>query len=150
MSKEATPLSSRDNKELIRRYIQAIDDNQTSDWSILDEYVAEDFVAHNPPIPGVSLDREGMKQAAEIFRVATPGVHEIGMQVAEGDLVVSQIFGRGVHAGELLGIPATNREVETEGIAIHRIRDGKIVEYWSVTDIARVLQQVGVLPGPPG
>jgi predicted ester cyclase len=72
------------------------------------------------------------------------------MQVAEDDLVVSQIFGRGVHAAELLGIPATNKEVETEGIVIHRIRDGKIVEYWSVTDIARVLQQVGVLPGPPG
>ena len=49
---------------------------------------------------------------------------------------------------ELLGIPATNKEVETEGIAIHRIRDGKIVEYWSVTDIARVLRQVGALPGP--
>ena len=73
------------NKDLIRRYIQAIDDNQTSDWSILDEYIAEDFVAHNPPIPGVSLDREGMKQAAEIFRVATPGRHDIGMQVEEGD-----------------------------------------------------------------
>ena len=143
-------MSPAGNKDLIRRYIQAIDDNQTSDWSILDEYVAEDFVAHNPPIPGVSLDREGMKQAAEIFRVATPGRHEIGMQVEEDDLVVSQILGRGVHAGELLGIPATNREVETEGIAIHRIRDGKIVEYWSVTDIARVLQQVGVLPTPPG
>jgi len=55
-----------------------------------------------------------------------------------------------VHAGELLGIPPTNKEVETEGIAIHRIRDGKIVEYWSVTDVARVLQQVGALPGPPG
>jgi len=143
-------VSSDENKELIRRYIQAVDDNATSDWSILDEYIAEDFVAHNPPIPGVSLDREGMKQAAEIFRVATPGRHEIGMQVAEGDLVVSQVFGRGVHAGELLGIPATNRDVETEGIAIHRVRDGKIVEYWSVTDIARVLQQVGVLPGPQG
>jgi predicted ester cyclase len=141
-------MSPAGNKELIRRYIQAIDDNQTSDWSILDEYIAEDFVAHNPPVPGVSLDREGMKQAAEISRVATPGRHEIGMQVEEDDLVVSQVFGRGVHAGELLGIPATNREVETEGIVIHRIRDGKIVEYWSVTDIARVLQQVGVLPGP--
>ena len=141
-------MSPAGNKDLIRRYIQAIDDNQTSDWSILDEYIAEDFVAHNPPIPGVSLDREGMKQAAEIFRVATPGRHEIGMQVEEDDLVVSQILGRGVHAGELLGIPATNREVETEGIVIHRVRDGKIVEYWSVTDIARVLQRVGVLPGP--
>jgi predicted ester cyclase len=141
-------MSLAGNKDLIRRYIQAIDDNQTSDWSVLDEYIAEDFVAHNPPIPGVSLDREGMKQAAEIFRVATPGRHEIGMQVGEGDLVVSQILGRGVHAGELLGIPATGREVETEGIVIHRVREDKIVEYWSVTDIARVLQQVGVLPGP--
>jgi predicted ester cyclase len=139
-------MSLEENKELVRRYIEAIDENATSDWSILDDYVAEDFVAHNPAIPGVSLDREGMKQAAEIFRVATPGRHEIGIQVAEGDLVVSQITGRGVHAGELLGIPATNAEIETEGIVIHRIRDGKIVEYWSVTDIARVLRQVGVLP----
>jgi predicted ester cyclase len=143
-------VSSDGNKDLIRRYIQAIDDNGTSDWSVLDEYIAEDFIAHNPPVPGVSLDREGMKQAAEIFRIATPGRHEIGLQVAEDDLVVSQILGRGVHAGELLGIPATNKEVETEGIAIHRVRDGKIVEYWSVTDIARVLQQVGVLPGSDG
>jgi predicted ester cyclase len=143
-------MSLDENKALIRRYIKAIDDNQTSDWSILDEYISDDFVAHNPPVPGVSLDREGMKQAAEIFRGATPGTHEVGMQVAEGDLVVSQVTGRGVHAGELLGIPPTNKEVETDGIAIHRIRDGKIVEYWSVTDIVRVLQQVGALPGPHG
>jgi predicted ester cyclase len=143
-------MSSDENKALVRRYIKAIDDNQTSDWSILDEYIADDFVAHNPAAPGVGLDREGMKQAAEIFRVATPGTHEIGMQIAEGDLVVSQVSGRGVHAAELFGIPATNKEVETDGIAIHRIRDGKIVEYWSVTDIARVLQQVGALPGPHG
>ena len=143
-------MSSEENKALIRRYVQAIDDNQTSDWSVLDEYIAEDFVAHNPPLPGVTLDREGMKDAAEMFRLATPGRHEITMQVAEGDLVVSHILGRGVHAGELFGIPATNKEVETEGIAIHRTRDGKIIEYWSVTDVARVLQQVGALPGPPG
>ena len=62
--------------------MQAIDDHQTSDWGMLDEYIAEDFVAHNPPIPGVSLDRDGMKQAAEIFRVASHGRHEIALQVA--------------------------------------------------------------------
>jgi predicted ester cyclase len=143
-------VSSEENKALIRRYIQAIDDNQTSDWSVLDEYIAEDFVAHNPAIPGVSLDRDGMKQAAEIFRVATPGRHEIRMQIAEGDLVASHILGLGVHAGELLGIPATNKEVETEGIAIHRVQDNKIAEYWSVSDVARVLQQIGALPGAAG
>jgi predicted ester cyclase len=140
--------SAEENKALIRLYMEAVDANDSSDWSILDEFIAEDFVAHNPPIPGVSLDRQGVKEAAEIFRTATPGRHEILMQVAENDLIVSHIVGRGVHAGQLLGIPATNREVETEGIVIHRVRDGKIVEYWSVTDVARVLQQVGVLPEP--
>jgi steroid delta-isomerase-like uncharacterized protein len=144
-------MSLDENKNLIRRYIQAIDENQTSDWGVLDEYIAENFVAHNPVHPGVSLDREGMKQGAELFRVAAPGSrHEITMQVAEGDLVVSHIVGRGVHAGELLGVPATNKEIETEGIVIHRIRDGRIVEYWSVTDVARVLQQLGVVPGAGG
>jgi len=139
---------STENKALIRRYIDAVDQNESSDWNILDDYIAEEFVAHNPPFPGVSLDREGMKRAAEIFRVATPGRHEVLLQVAEGDLVVSHIVGRGTHVGELLGIPATNKNVETEGIVIHRVREDKIVEYWSVTDVARVLQQIGAF-GPP-
>ena len=143
-------MSAQENKDLIRRYIEAIDANETSDWSVLDGFIAEDFVAHHAPVPGVSLDRDGMKEAAEIFRVAAPGRHEIRVQVAEDDLVVSHIVGQGVHAGELLGIPATNKEIETEGIAIHRVRDGKIVEYWSVVDVASILQQVGVLPGPQG
>jgi predicted ester cyclase len=143
-------LSTDANKDLIRRYVDAIDANQSDDWSVLDEFIADDFVAHTPPLPGCSLDRDGIKQAAEIFRQATPGRHEVTLQVAEGDLVASRIVGRGVHAGELLGIPSTNAEVETDGIAIHRVADGKIVEYWSVTDVARVLQQVGALPGPPG
>jgi predicted ester cyclase len=142
-------MSVDDNKDLVRRYVEAIDANHTSDWSVLDEYLTEDFVSHSPALPGVSSDREGMKQTAEIFRVATPGTHEIALQVAEGDLVVSHIWGRGVHEGELLGIAATGKSVETEGIAIHRIRDGQIVEHWAVSDLARVLQQIGVLPGPP-
>ncbi|MDQ2980717.1 MAG: ester cyclase [Actinomycetota bacterium] len=141
-------MSSEDNKGLIRRYIEAIDNNDSSDWSVLDAYIAEDVVVHNPPLPGCTPDRDGIKQAAEMFRQATPGRHEVKTQVAEGDLVVSHVFGQGIHAGELLGIPATGNSVETEGIAIHRIADGKIVEYWAVTDVARVLQQVGALPAP--
>ena len=142
-------MSSEENKALIRRYIDAIDSNDSSDWSVLDEFISEDVVVHNPQLPGLTADREGIKQAAEIFRQATPGRHDIPLQVAEGDLVVSLIVGRGTHAGELLGIPATGKDVETEGIAIHRVADGKIVEYWAVTDTVRVLQQVGALPPPP-
>ena len=55
----------------------------------------------------------------------------------------------GVHTGELFGIPATNNHVETEGIVIHRVRDGKIVEFFAIVDGVRVLQQMGVLPAQP-
>jgi predicted ester cyclase len=139
-------VSLEENKDLICRYLSAIDANEAGDWDVLDKYLAEDFAAHNPPAPGVTLDRAGMKQAAEIFRVGAPGNHEIVMQIAEADLVVSYIRGRGVHAGELFGIPATNKSVETDGIAIHRLRDGKIVEYWSVVDFAGILAQLGLMP----
>jgi hypothetical protein len=45
-------MSLEENKALIRRYIQAIDENDTSDWSILDEFLAEDFVPTTRPFPG--------------------------------------------------------------------------------------------------
>ena len=76
-------MSSDRNKELVRRYMQAIDDNQTSEWSVIDDYLAEDFRLARSCVSGVSLDREGMKEAAENFRLATPGRHEITMQIAE-------------------------------------------------------------------
>ena len=140
-------MSVEENKQLIRRYIQAVDDNQTSDWSIIDEFIAEDFVAHNPPFPGVSLDREGMKQAAEMFRVATPGITRSGCRSRRA-ISSSATSWAAACMQESFRNPRDEQEVETEGIVIHRVREGKITEYWSVTDVARVLQQVGAMPGP--
>lgn len=141
-------MTGTDNKDLIRRYLQAIDANTVADWLVIDEFVAEDFVSRTPPLPGVTTDREGLKRAADIFRDATPGTHEIVMQIAEDDLVVTYVLGRGIHAGDLMGIPATAKPVEAAGIAIHRVRDGKIVEYWAITDVAGILQQIGALRTP--
>jgi predicted ester cyclase len=89
-----------------------------------------------------------MKQAAELFRQATPGKHVVVDQLAEGDRVVSRIRGSGQHIGDHLGIPASGAAVEVEGVVIHRIKDGKIVEHWALVDMAAFLQQAGVLPAP--
>src|SRR5580765_1353972 len=110
-------MSGADNKDLVLRYFSALDANTDSDWSVIDEFVAHDFVSHAPLLPGLSPDRDGLKQAAEIFRNATPGIHEVLLQVAEDDLVVTHAVGRGVHSGELMGIPASNMPVEATGIA---------------------------------
>jgi predicted ester cyclase len=75
-----------------------------------------------------------VKQAAELFRNATPGRHVIVDQLAEGDRVVTRIRGHGKHTGD----------------AIHRIWNGKITEHWALVDMATFLQQTGVLPSQEG
>jgi steroid delta-isomerase-like uncharacterized protein len=141
---------SEENKALVRRYIEAVDANQSGGWDFLDEFLAPDFVSHGGLPPGVGSDREAVKQAAELFRQATPGKHVIVDQIAEGDRVVSRIRGSGQHVGDHLGIPASGSAVEVDGVVIHRIKDGKIVEHWALVDMATFLQQTGVLPEPPG
>ncbi len=141
-------MSAEENKALIRRFFQAIDDGcKTGNADILDEFLAPDFVEHNP-FPGLPPTREGWKQAFEGFVAGAPGYHVIEDLIAEDDKVVGRITAYGTHTGDLFGIPATGKPIRVSGIAIWRIRDGKIVEHWHETDQMDLMHQLGVLPPP--
>ena len=144
-------MSAEENKALVRRYFETID---RGDYDALDQFVAVDYVDHNPPpLPGLASGLDGVKQECRYFRQAHPdGRHSIDDQVAEGDKVVTRVTARGTHTGELLGIPATGRELMTTGIAIHRVAGGKLVEHWAESNLLGLLQQLGALPpmGHPG
>jgi predicted ester cyclase len=49
------------------------------------------------------------------------------------------------HTGDSLGIAATNTDVDFTGIAICRIRDGRIVEAWNNFDFMRLNRQLGAI-----
>ncbi len=53
---------------------------------------------------------------------------------------------RGTHQGELMGVPATGKQVITSGISILRVANGKIAEQWDNFDNLGMLQQLGALP----
>ena len=72
------------------------------------------------------------------------GWHEIQDQMANGDTVITRLVGRGMHRGDFVGIPATGRDVTMEGISIHRVVDGKIVEHWGYSDDVGFWHQCGV------
>jgi predicted ester cyclase len=142
----ATP---EENKELIRRYFQAIDEGcEAGNAGIIEEFLAPDFVEHNP-FPGIPPTREGWKQAFEAFVQGAPGHHVIEDLLAEGDKVMGRITAYGKHEGELFGFPATGRDIRVTGIAIWRIQDGMIVEHWHQTDQMGLMQQLGVDPPAP-
>jgi predicted ester cyclase len=137
-------MSTEDNKRLVRLFYEAID---RGDINAMDQYVAQDYVDHNPPpFPGLARGREGLKQAFEIFLKATPGYHKIEDQIAEGDRVVTRLTSYGKHEGDLPGAPRTGNDLQMTSITIHRIENGKLAEKWAEKDVLGFLKQIGMMP----
>ena len=139
-------MTIEENKALVRRFYEEID---KGNLDAMDEFVAEDYLDHNPPpFPGLSPGREGLKQAFKIFWEATPGYHKIEEQIAEGDKVVTRLTSYGKHEGDLPGAPRTGNDLRMTSITIHRIANGKLVEKWSEKDVMGFLIQIGVMQPP--
>ena len=134
------------NKSTVTSFIQAL--FTKGDLGAVDEYLAEGFVNHDPPV-GVTADREGMRAAGAMFRAAFPDWHsDIGILTGEGDLVVEHFTASGTHQGEMFGVPPSGRTVTLPGINIWRVRDGRIEERWGRLDELGLLRQLGLVTRP--
>jgi steroid delta-isomerase-like uncharacterized protein len=114
--------------------------------------LADDFVEHEET-PGLAPTKDGVKEFFHMYRAAFPDLRfEAEDVLASGDKVVGRIRVTGTHQGELMGMPATGRSVEVQGIDIIRFGDdGLAREHWGVFDVMAMMQQLGVVPeGPPG
>ena len=133
-----------DNKALTQRFIDEVF-NQ-GNLATLDELVDDGFVEHEE-FPGISADKAGLKTFVTTLRDAFPDLRfEIVAMVADGDEVWIQNISRGTHKGEWMGIPATGKSIEVQAIDRVRVRDGRMVEHWGVTDVMTMMQQLGVVP----
>jgi steroid delta-isomerase-like uncharacterized protein len=132
--------------QLVHRFYDEV--INAGDIDKIDELVAEDFVEHEQ-FPGISSDREGVKEFFRLLRGAFPDVHFTTEDViADGELVAARFTMTGTHDGEFMGVPATSKQVTVSGIDIIRVRDGKCVEHWGQFDALGLLQQLGALPAP--
>jgi steroid delta-isomerase-like uncharacterized protein len=135
-----------ENKAIVRRWFEEVWNKGRSD--AIDEMFAADGIAH-----GLSDDPEkpmegpvGFKPFHAAFRGAFPNVEVVVEDlIAEGDKVVARCSVRGKHTGDHLGVAASNVPVEFTGIAIVRIKEGKIVEAWNNFDFLKMNKQIGVI-----
>ena len=144
-------MSTEENKTVARRAYDAFNQGlRTGNLAALDEVIAANMVDHNPA-PGQGPGLEGAKQVFTQFFAAFPDLQfTVEDMIAEGDKVASRITARGTHKGDFQGIPATGKQVMQTGIDILRIAGGKVVERWGQFDDLGMLQQLGVVPPPPG
>ena len=132
------------NKDTVTAFITALFSH--GDLGAVDDYLALDFVNHDPPL-GVPAGREGMRAVAAMFRAAFPDWQsDMEFLVGEGDLVVEVFTARGTQQGEIFGAPASGRGAHLPGINVWRVRQGRIVERWGRVDELGLLRQLGLVP----
>jgi steroid delta-isomerase-like uncharacterized protein len=126
---------SEENKALVGGFY---DDINRGDVSAFIAKLADDFVEHEER-PGIPPTKEGVRILFEQLRSAFSHLRmDVEAIVSEGDLVVVRATMTGTHVGEFMGVPATGKAVRAPLCDWMRIRDGKAVEHWGVTDTSAI------------
>jgi len=74
---------------------------------------------------------------------------EVQDVIASDDLVALRLVVTATQTGNLLGIPATGRQVRWDAVDIYRVTDdGKISEQWAFEDLAAIIGQLGAVKLP--
>ena len=117
------------------------------DMRSFDDILADDYVNHNIPVPGVPGTKAGFREVVLATRKAFPDVHvNVRDVVSEGDFVVFRDTVTATSRGEFFGVPANGKALDWTEIHFLRIANGKIVEHWTNFDQVRILMQLGVIP----
>lgn len=125
-------MSTKENKEFVRRYLDAIN-GKTKPAAVVNQYIAD-----SDPL---------LKQHIAGFEAAFPHYALlVEDMIAEDDKVVVRFTFHGTQKGEFMGIPATGKEVNVPGIIIYRMAESKIAEHWMQVDAMELMKQLGVRP----
>jgi C-1 hydroxylase len=130
-------LSLEENKAIVRSFIEAYNNRSLS---FLD-FVAPNYIDHEK-----NIGREGLNQLFMMGLSAFPDWHEsIEDIIAEGDKVWVRLTYTGTHRGEFMGFAPTGKKITSKAVDIYRIVNGKLSEYWNVTDNVGIFKQIGAL-----
>ena len=103
---------NKSNKEIVLEVLKRtfIDRDPT----VVEQYFSANYTQHNPQIP------DGPAAISKMIPTLTALTYELGMAVADGDLVM--VHGRYTGWGPKPMV----------AVDIFRVKDGKVVEHWDV------------------
>ena len=111
------------------------------------DLLRDDMIEHEET-PGFPPTKDGVKA---FFKAYIAGFPDLRMNVedviASGEKVVARFRATGTNTGDFMGMPATGKSVDVQGVDIIRFGDdGKAAEHWGVFDAMAMMQQLGVVP----
>jgi steroid delta-isomerase-like uncharacterized protein len=133
------------NKAIVRRLYEEVWNQRKLE--LINEIISPSHAIQAPTVAGSAVGPEAYKREVLRFLAGYPDLQwTIDDLIAEEDKVVARWTMSGNHKGEYLGVLATNKKVSVEGITIHHISGGKIMDSYSNWDALGMMQQIGAVP----
>ena len=90
--------------------------------------MADDYIDNSP------AGARSNQDAVNILKIVVDMFSDLKVEVidvfAENGMVATRVRYDGIHIGECMGIPATNKRIVFEALENFKVENGKIVESW--------------------
>jgi len=136
---------SAENKAIVRRLYEEVWNKRKLE--VVNELLSPSHALQGPNIFGSSMGPEAYKRQVLRFLESYPDLcWTIEDTIAEKDKVVACWTISGTHKGDFMGVPATNKKISVDGMTIHHIAGGKIMDSNINWDALGMMQQLGAVP----
>ncbi len=114
---------------------------------VVDELCAPNYVEHNP-MPGVTPDRQGVKDCFRAIRAAFPDIRaRVEDIIAANNKVAVRLRLTGTFRGEYMGMAPNGKTFDVGCIDIvHLDSNGQAIEHWGIPDESALAQPLGLTP----
>jgi steroid delta-isomerase-like uncharacterized protein len=131
-----------DNKAIVRRLYEEVWNKRRLE--VIDELISPSHALNDPIASDSQIGPKLYKQRVLEFANSFPDFRFTieDMITEKGKVVASWTFS-GTHKGEFRNIPATGNKVLVEGITIHLISNGKILDSYARWDALGLMRQLG-------
>lgn len=136
---------SVDNKVIVQRLYEDVWNKGKTEFIKL--LISPSHALHGPHFSGRSIGPEAYKRQILLYKSSFPDLRfTVEDLIAEMEKVVCYWTMSGSHKGEFMGAPATSRKMSVDGITIHHMTNGKIMDSYVSFDMWGLMQQLGLVP----
>ena len=133
---------SVENLAIVRRLYEEVWNRRN--FEVVHELLSPSHALQGPTVFGSSIGPEAYeRQVSGLFQAFPDLRWTIVDTIADKDKVVAYWSFSATHKGNFMGVPATNKQVSVEGITIHHVADGKIMDSYTNWDALGLMKQLG-------
>jgi steroid delta-isomerase-like uncharacterized protein len=115
----------------------------------VDSFCTPDFTDHQPDPGHSGKGTDDLKASFKEYFAAFPDLHiKTNFMVSHGDTVIAHVTMTGTNSGSMMGMPATNKSFNIDGVDIITLKDGKATDRWGYFENMKMMQQLGMMPEP--